>query len=363
MALAKISGIRIAGVACAVPDTLYPISEFHERYGEEEVTKIVESTGVKQRYQASPGMCTSDLCVAASNRLFAEGGWERSSIDGVVFISQGPDYAVPFTAGTIQRRLGLPTSVAAFDVNLGCSGYVYGLWLAGSLIRGGGLKRVLLIMGDTSTKGASEEDRSVCLLFGDAGSATIVEASDDADEFTFVLGTDGRGEKNLIIPVSGSRRKGDDSTKIRHADKNGNRRSEQELYMDGAEIFAFTLAEVPKMVRQVLEASGKKVDDIESVLVHQANKFIIEYLSKRMKIPLDKVPLSLGEYGNTSSASIPVTMTHCLREQLASGKMDLLMAGFGVGYSWGSLVCTAGNMVMPEMVFLNINDINQEPTP
>ncbi|MCM2356547.1 MAG: ketoacyl-ACP synthase III [Geobacteraceae bacterium] len=359
MALARISGIRIAGVACAVPDTVRLPSEFFGRYGEEEVTKISDSTGVRKRYLAPPGMCASDLCVAAAESLFAEGEWGRDSIDAVIFITQSSDYYVPFTAGLFQKRLGLSTGCAAFDVNLGCSGYVYGLWLAGALISGGGMRRVLLMAGDTSTK-VSEEDRSVNMLFGDAGSATIVEATEEGGEFTFILGTDGRGERNLIIPAGGCRKPSDDSTRVRHEDKNGNRRNEEELFMDGAEIFAFTLAEVPKMVRQVLEASGNTVETIDAAVMHQANKFILEYLSKRMKIPADKVPLSLGEYGNTSSASIPMTMTHCLREQLSRGRMNLLMAGFGVGYSWGSLTCNAGDMVMPEMVFLGSDQIGKE---
>ena len=359
MAISRIAGIRIAGVASAVPERLCLPSEFYERFGEEDVLKIVESTGVAKRYIAPPGMCVSDLCVAASERLLVEGKWEREAIDAVIFISQSGDYTVPFTAGMIQNRLGLSKGCAAFDVNLGCSGYVYGLWLAGSLINGGGMQRVLLLMGDTSTK-ASEEDRSVALLFGDAGTATIVEKSDENSEFTFVLGTDGKGAKNLIIPANGCRNPSTDLTRIRVEVENGNRRSQEELYMNGPEIFAFTLAEVPKMVRQVLAASGNTIETIDSVVLHQANKFIIEYLTKRMKVPDTKVPLSLGEYGNTSSASIPVTMTHCLREQLSLGTMNLLFGGFGVGYSWGAVTCKVGNIVMPEMVFLGEEGIYRE---
>jgi 3-oxoacyl-[acyl-carrier-protein] synthase III len=361
MAISQIAGIRIAGVASAVPDQQRLPAEFFERFGEEDVLKIVESTGVRKRYIAPSGMCVSDLCVAASERLFAEGKWERESIDAVIFITQSSDYTVPFTAAAIQSRLCLSTGCAAFDVNLGCSGYVYGLWLAGSLINGGGMQRVLLLMGDTSTK-ASEEDRSVALLFGDAGTATIVERTDEGGEFTFVLGTDGKGAKNLIIPANGCRKPSTEATRVRTEAENGNRRSEEELYMNGAEIFAFTLAEVPKMVRQVLAASGHTLESIDSVVMHQANKFIIEYLTKRMKVPDSKVPLSLGEYGNTSSASIPVTLTHCLREQLSQGRMNLLLGGFGVGYSWGAVTCTVGNIVMPEMIFLGAEGIYRETT-
>lgn len=359
MAGLRISGMRLAGIASAVPDQAHLPAEYFELFGRDAVLKTVASTGVQKRYLSPPGMCTSDLCIAAANRLLAEGKWDRQSIDAVIFLSQSPDYYLPFTAGVIQRRLGLTTECAAFDVNLGCSGYIYGLWLAGSLIAGGGMRRVLLLLGDNSTN-VSPEDKSVALIFGDAGTATILEKTEGSGDFVFVLGTDGRGEKNLIIPAGRCRKPSTATTRLRQEDKDGNRRSEEELYMNGAEIFAFTLAEVPKMVRQVLAASGKTINTIDSVILHQANKFILEYLAKRMAIPPDKMPLSLGEYGNTSSASIPVTMTHCLRKQLSSKKMDLLLGGFGVGYSWGAVTCTVGEIVMPEMVFLGIDEIDQE---
>jgi 3-oxoacyl-[acyl-carrier-protein] synthase-3 len=359
MALARITGVRITGIASAVPNQARYPDEFFGRFGEQEVNKIIESIGVKKRYLAAPGMCASDLCVAAANRLFDEGKWERESIDAVIFLSQSPDYDIPFTAAVIQRRLGLTTGCVAFDVNLGCSGYVYGLWLACSFIIGGGMQRVLLLTGDTSEK-VSIEDRSVAMLFGDAGTATILDQTKEGGEFTFVLGTDGRGERNLIIPAGRCRKPSSVTTRVRHEDENGNRRSEEEVYMNGAEIFAFTLAEVPKMVQQVLAASGKTLETIDSFVLHQANKFIIEYLAKRMNIPSDKVPLSLSKYGNTSSASIPVTMTHCLRDQLSRKKMDLLMGGFGVGYSWGAVTCTVGEIVMPEMIFLSSDGFGKE---
>jgi 3-oxoacyl-[acyl-carrier-protein] synthase-3 len=206
----------------------------------------------------------------------------------------------------------------------------------------------------------SPEDRSVAFLFGDAGSASVVEKTGKEEEFTFVLGTDGTGEKNLIVPAGGCRKPSDKTTRVRREAENGNRRSEEEIYMDGAEIFAFSLAEVPKMVRRVLTVSGKTMENIDFFVLHQANKFILEYLAKKMKIPSGKVPVSLGEYGNTSSASIPVTMTHCLREQLSRKKMTFLLGGFGVGYSWGAVTCTVGEIVMPEMIFLNLHDIEKE---
>ena len=359
MGLAQISGIRIAGVAAAVPDNVRYPSEWNGQFGADVVAEIVKNTGVQKRYISLPRMCCSDLCVAAAKRLLEEGNWTPGSIDAVIFLSQNPDYRLPCTAALIQRRLELPTECAAFDVNLGCSGYVYGLWLAGSLIAGGGMKRILFLSGDASRK-SSSEDRSVGLLFGDAGSATIIERSEQIDTFTFVLGTDGRGANNLIIPAGGARNPSNESTRLSLPDGKGNFRSQEEVHMNGAEIFAFTLKEVPRMIERVLAASGKTIVNIDSVVLHQANKFMLEHLAKRIKIPAEKLPLSLGEYGNTSSASIPVTMIHCLREQLRSRRMELLLSGFGVGYSWGAVICTCGPMVMPEVTLVGADGIDQE---
>ncbi|MDI6742323.1 MAG: ketoacyl-ACP synthase III [Smithella sp.] len=359
MSLSRISGIRIAGVAAAVPDSVRYPSEWNGYFGADVVAEIVKNTGVQKRYISLPKMCCSDLCVAAAKRLMEEGNWTPGSIDAVIFLSQNPDYRLPCTAALIQRRLELPTECAAFDINLGCSGYVYGLWLACSLIAGGGMKRILFLSGDASRK-SSSEDRAVGLLFGDAGSATIIERSEESDTFTFVMGTDGRGANNLIIPAGGARNPSDESTRLRRPDDQGNLRSQEEVYMNGAEIFAFTLKEVPRMIERVLAASEKTIGNIDSVILHQANKFMLEHLAKRMKIPAEKLPLSLGEYGNTSSASIPVTMIHCLREQLRSRRMELLLGGFGVGYSWGAVTCAFGPMVMPEVALVGADGIDQE---
>lgn len=352
MAVSRIGGVRIAGVASAVADTIKTPADDYSTFGEIEALKVAESTGVFKRHQAPPEMCSSDLCQAAAERLLSDAGWDKSTVDALIFVTQSPDYIMPATACALQDRLGLPKSCAAFDVSLGCSGYVYGLWLASSLISGGGLKRVLLLAGET-TRMVSPEDRSVSLIFGDAGTATLLEKSDTPEVMTFVLGTDGKGEKNLIIPAGGCRKLRDATTSVRHEAENGNKRSEEDLFMNGPEIFAFTIAEVPKLVRSVIQESGETLDSIDAVVLHQANKFMLDYLVKRMKVPTEKVPMSLAEYGNTSSASIPLTMNHCLAERLRKEKMSLVLSGFGVGYSWGAVHCTVGNIVMPDVVIVD----------
>jgi 3-oxoacyl-[acyl-carrier-protein] synthase-3 len=252
-------------------------------------------------------------------------------------------------------RLGLSSSCAAFDVTLGCSGHVYGLWLAMSLIAGSGLSRVLLLAGDVASVLSSPTDRAVSLLFGDAGSATAIEKDVTASPCVFSLGTDGSGWKNLIIPsgMQYARYPRDATTCVRRKAEDNSERSAEDLFMDGSEVFAFTIREVPPLVKRVLNDAGWQLDEVDAFVFHQANKFMISHLAKTMKVPLSKVPLSLQEYGNTSSASIPLTITTRLRDEISSRPLRLLLVGFGVGYSWGACAIHCGPLVAPPVVLVD----------
>jgi 3-oxoacyl-[acyl-carrier-protein] synthase-3 len=357
MANTKLSNIRLAGIACAVPETVRTVFDYAKQFGEKEVLKISQSTGVKQWHVAPENICTSDLCHASADKLLSDLGWERESIDLLVFITQGPDYDLPATGCTLQHRLGLSKNCAAFDINLGCSAYPYGIWLIGHLLSSGNLNRALLLVGDTASKSVSDLDRSASLLFGDAGAATAIERCEDQNPMAFVLGTDGAGAKNLIIPAGGFRYRRNDSSAIPRERENGNIRSDEQLFMNGAEIFTFTLREVNPMLKAVISEAGWVSDEIDAFVLHQANKFIIEYLAKRMKLPIDKVPMSLENYGNTSSASIPITMLVKLGDRLRRESLKIVMAGFGVGYSWAACTIHCGPMVIPELIILSENDV------
>jgi 3-oxoacyl-[acyl-carrier-protein] synthase-3 len=349
MASKTVSGVRLAGVASAVPSESHNVAELASVFGEEDVRKIAKSAGVQTRRVAPPGVCTSDLCGAAAARLLAALDWERDSIDALIFVSQTPDYVLPATSCALHGALGLSSSCAAFDVNLGCSGYPYGLWMASEIL-GGSFRRVLLLTGDTITKLAAPRDRSVALLFGDAGTATALEADPAAPDMYFQMGTDGSGKNHLIVPAGGFRTPRTAATAAATEREGGNIRGDENLFMNGSEIFGFTLERVPPLLEAILKDSGWTRESTDAFVFHQANRFMLQHLGKAMKLPADKLVLALAEYGNTSSASIPLALTTALGERLSCSTMRLVLAGFGVGFSWAGAAITAGPMVMPPLI-------------
>ena len=341
---ARTHGARIAGVVSCVPARVLDNSYFEEQFGSgvEEVTKM---TGVLTRHRADENVTTSDLCEAAAERLLDKLGWERDSVDGLIFVTQSPDYRLPATACSVHGRMKLRVGAIAFDVNLGCSGYPYGLWLAMMAIQTGAMKRVLLAVGDTSAKTIDHTDRATALLFGDAGSVTALEKSADGDDVAdFILGSDGGGAQNLIVPNGAFR--------VHKAEGKFEGRNLDKLYMDGGEIFTFTLKSVPPLINETVEIAGIDREGYDAFLLHQANTFMINHIAKKAKLPKEKVPINMDRYGNTSSATIPLLMTTDLADGLASGKMRLGMFGFGVGYSWASASLDVGPLGCVETITL-----------
>ncbi len=323
-----IANLAVRGVVCAVPKTEIGNDSLHQQFGAESVTDVCRMIGVESRRRAAPEQTTADLCQAASEALLADRAWERDSVDALIFISQTPDYALPATACALHGRLQLDPACAAFDVNLGCSGYVYGLWLAAKMLDGLAVRRVLLLVGDTISKTVDPQDRATALLFGDAGSATALEFDGTAAPATFILGTDGKGERHLMMPASAHRAyQGDD---VRLAQRDPAR-----LFMDGGEIFNFTLTRVPSLVNDLLALANRPREDVDAFLFHQANTFMLKHIIKKAKLPLEKVPLNMARFGNTSSASIPLLLADQL-PQAATRPTTVAMFGFGVGYSWAA---------------------------
>nr|WP_321501520.1 ketoacyl-ACP synthase III [uncultured Dethiosulfovibrio sp.] len=299
--------------------------------------KILRKTGIASRPTAGE-MLVSDMAVKAAENLFEEHDIDRNSIDYLLLCTQSPDYYLPTTACMVQDRLGLPTSIGALDFNLGCSGFVYGLSMAKGLIAGGVAKKVLLITSETYTKHIHPMDRSTRTIFGDGSSATMICQEDLPQIGSFSLGTDGSGYRNLIVPSGGMALPRTAETAQAEADESGNIRSKDNLYMNGPEIFSFTLRAVPGMVKDVLDKNGLTQEDIDLFVFHQANRFILETLRDKLSITHDRFVIDVEDIGNTVSSTIPIALKRAItRGQIKEGS-KVLIAGFGVGYSWGATI-------------------------
>ena len=328
----------IAAIEYYLPQSTVTTADLSREFPEWSVEKIDEKTGIRDRHIAAEGECSSDMAVAAAGKLFDSGACRPAEIDFVLLCTQSPDYFLPTTACLIQDRLGIPTSAGALDFNLGCSGFIYGLGLAEGLISTGQASRVLLLTAETYSKFLNPRDRSVRTIFGDAAAATLLTGQDTADPpiGPFVYGTDGSGGPNLIVPTGGLRRPRTPESAVVVEDDTGNARSQDDLYMNGGEIFTFTILEVPKAVDALLKKSGLTLAAIDRFVFHQANRYMLEHLRKRMKIPAEKFQLAMGHCGNTVSSTIPIGLKHAALEgRLAPGDRAMLV-GFGVGYSWGA---------------------------
>ncbi|MFS0822753.1 ketoacyl-ACP synthase III [Bacillus sp. 1P02SD] len=334
----KFEKLSIKGIATAIPRNILDLkSSLSSLYGTAEVNRIIASTGIEQIRVAGENQCASDFCATAAERLFSILEIDPLTIDGLVFVSQTPDYKIPATSTILQHKLGLPTTAVAFDINYGCSGYVYGLYQASMLVSSGGCKRVLVCVGDVTTKLVYPEDRSVRMVFGDGGSATLVERGENTSYFN--LKTDGSGAKHLIIPAGGSRNPISDKTSIPYETNDGNIRTEETVHMNGMEIMSFALREIPIMVDELLEYVNWNKNDVGIFALHQANKFMLEYLRRKMKLDKSTVPIAVETVGNTGPASIPL-MLSLKSQELREGKQldKIVCCGFGVGLSWAA--CT-----------------------
>lgn len=306
--------------------------------------KIESKTGIAARRIAAQGELSSDLAVAAAKRLFAGGACAPTDIDFILLCTQSPDYLLPTTACLVQDRLGIPTSAGALDFNLGCSGYVYGLSLAKGLIETGQAKNVLLITAETYSKFIHPRDRSVRTLFGDGATASLVcgAVGEVGGVDTFVFGTDGSGGPHLIVPSSGLREPHSAETAAEVVDESGNTRSRDNLFMNGTEVFTFTLREVPKAVQALLARSGDTLDTIDLFVFHQANTFMLEHLRKKMKLPAEKFVVAMRDVGNTVSSTIPIALKAALDDGRLRDGARVMLVGFGVGYSWAGCTITWG---------------------
>lgn len=350
MALLSVNNINIKGISACVPKATIFTADYNY-ISEKERELFEKNVGIKERRVAPAHLTTSDFCFHAAEKLINELNWDKNEIDCLIFVSQSPDYFLPATSILLQKRLGLKTSTLAFDINLGCSGYVYGLSVLSSLLSSGQLKKGLLLVGDKSTLSTNYEDKSTFPLFGDAGTATALEYTDGNDPIYFNLQSDGGGENAIKIQHGGSRFSVQpDTFEIKEIEPGVNR-SKRHLQLDGIEIFNFALREVAANTKQLLEFSKTNLEEIDYYIFHQANYMINESVRKKLKITdKTKVPYSIQKFGNTSSASIPLTIITELRNQLSTTNKTLLFSGFGVGFSWASCILKTKSLICSELI-------------
>lgn len=323
----------IKDLAYYVPECVIRNEDIVSKFPEWSVEKIFEKVGVDSRRFAIDQTAT-DLAIAAAERLFSQNRILKESVDFILFCTQSPDYKLPPSACIIQDKLGLSHSCGAFDFNLGCSGYEYGLAVAKGLVVSNIASNILLLTAETYSKYLHPSDKGNQTIFGDGASATIISADGFAEIGEFVLGTDGSGANNLILKTGGA--KHPDKKNDLSFDDNGNPISSDYLYMNGSEIFVFTLNVVPKMLKDVLDKNHIAKENIDLYIFHQANKYMLEHLKKKLKIDSHKFFVNLEKVGNTVSSTIPIALCDARNQNRLHG--NVLLAGFGVGLSWGSTI-------------------------
>jgi len=348
LALFTNKNVSIAGIAACVP-RIEVNNNSYDRITENERKLFIQTTGVLNRRVAPENICTSDMCFASAVKLMDELKWKKEEIGLLIFVSQSSDYFLPATSILLQDRLGLPHSVMAFDINLGCSGYVYGLSAASSFLSSGAFKKALLLVGDKSSYSLNPKDKSTYPLFGDAGTATALEYS-EGKEIIFNLQSDGSGKEAIFIPGGGTREPYNYSLLEEKEVEPGIVRHRCNLHLNGMDVFNFALREVKPNIDQLYSYAGKNYSSTDYFIFHQANRLMNESVRKKMKIEPEKVPYSIHKFGNTSSASIPLTLVSELRDKLRSSHLELLLSGFGVGFSWGSVLVKTDKIICPELI-------------
>ncbi len=331
MVASLVDGVALRGVVGCLPAHRESVADLALRFGDEAAGRIAKATGITTRHLAGADLCTSDLMAAAARRLLDACGWDAASVDLLVCVTQTPDQPLPGNGTLLQRRLGLRRGMVVIDLTQGCAGFVHGLWQASALLKTLG-QRALLLVGDTTSRLIDPEDRSVAPLFGDGAAAIAVECLAGAPPMRFDLGNDGAGAPYLCVSGGG----------MRQPDTPGR------LFMDGTQVFAFTLREVPGSVKAVLAAAGWGMEGVDHLVLHQANAQMIRHLAQKLGASAEQTPVALAEVGNTSSASIPLAMCDALSPSLTTGNRRLVLSGFGVGWSWASVALECGPLAVCE---------------
>ena len=338
MALLQFKGVGVTALAGDVPRMVIDNYKYTQYFPEDQVREVVDKVGIYERRFADEKTCSSDLCFAAAEKLIADNEIDRNEIDLLIFISQTPDYRMPATSVLLQERLGLPNSTIAFDINLGCSAFIYGLSVAYSFMQCNNLRKALILDGETRSKVYSPKDRRSAFLFGDGGVAALVERDEKFGASFFSLNSDGSRGDLIKINAGGYRMPSSVETlKEKVVDEYGNIRSEEQGYMNGGDVFNFVIREIPRDIKKIAEWAEVDIQSLDYYVFHQANNFINSYLAKKLKLDTTRIPSTIAKYGNTSSVSVPLTIVDQLKDNL-SGKKRLMLSAFGVGMTWATAI-------------------------
>lgn len=344
MSFLKFNNSRIVGMSAGVPRHVESTISTTDKYAAEDYK---ETTGIEEK-RVSNEFTTSDLCRGAAEALLDRLGWERGSVDCLIFVSQTPDYILPATSCVLHGKLGLKRSCMCLDIGLGCSGWVYGLSVALSLMEQGTIKRLLLLAGDARKQAAEEHDH----LFGYAGSATAIEYDPKKSRPIYMdLGSDGTGYDAIIRPGGGTRNQFNAHSLDLEECEDGRKRHSIQTRMKGMDVFAFGITTVPKSIKQLANHFELDIADYDYFVFHQASKMMNETIRKKLKLSEEKVPTSLRKFGNTSSASIPLTIVTQLHDRMEAEK-NIIACGFGVGLSWGTVAFRTEDLVIAPLVEL-----------
>ena len=357
MALFEIENVKIKGIAACVPNNLVKTSDL-EIFSIKEAQLFTQNTGINQRYVSEGNICASDLCFQAAENLISDLNWTKDKIDILIFVSQTADYILPATSNLLQNRLGLSQDCFCLDISLGCSGYIYGLSVISNLLQNNTFNKGLLLVGDTISTYTSANDNSVYPLFGYAGTATALEFDKFSnDRWIFDIGTDGSGSDAIKIKSGGSRfRTNNKSFELQDIVVNDvffGKRSSADLKLEGIDVFNFAIKKAPNSIFNTLKHASIQVDVIDYFFLHQANLFMNETIRKKIKVQKEKMPNSIQDFGNTNGASIPLTIVHTLKDFNLNKDLSVLMCGFGVGLSWGSLLLKLEKTIITNMSFYN----------
>ena len=348
MALWEIKNVAVRGVTGTVPAHAVKTADF-EIFTPEEAEIFDNTVGIRNRYIGPDELCTSDLCFDAAERLIAALGWEKESIDVLVFGSVTGDYKTPPTAGILQHRLGLPTSTFVLDIPMGCCGSMYAINVAGNLLSAGSVRRALLLVGDTALRMGSMKDKSRVPLFGDSGTAMALEYDPAAEPIVIEFNTLGSGYEALITPHGGFRHPITPESFIEEDFGNGIVRAPKDTLINGMDVVSFAISRPPISIKKLMEAYELTPENVDYFLIHQANKLIVDRIVKKLKLPLEKVPYDLQEFGNLGGASIPMLMTWNLAGELQQRPLTLLCSSFGLGLTWGTMLLRTQKVIVSDL--------------